>query len=67
MDGSDATGGDDPSPIGDVVVDVRSSHHRRGSFNTGLILDALGGSPLALVELVADSRAPSKTSCLVTV
>lgn len=64
VDSSDAASGDGSCLLGDVVVDVGGGHDRRGSLDPRLWLEALGDSVLALLELAADSRAHSKTSCL---
>ena len=62
VDSADATGGDGPSAVGQFVMDVGGGHHRLGTFDAGLVLDAAEDSPLATVQLAMDTGIHSKTS-----
>jgi hypothetical protein len=43
-------------------MDIGGGHHRLMSFDTGLILDPAGDSPLASIQLAMDTGVHSKTS-----
>jgi hypothetical protein len=62
MDGPDAAGSDGPSPLGDLIVDVRGGHHRLGAFGPGLVLQSAEDLPLASGESAMDTGVHSRTS-----
>jgi hypothetical protein len=61
VDRPDAAGGDRPSAVGQLVVDVGGGRHRLGSFD-GPVLQSAKDSPLASVQPAMDTGVHSKTS-----
>jgi hypothetical protein len=60
--GADSAAGQVSNPVGQLLLDVAGGEHGTLPFRRGPILDSLEASPLALPQLVQDSRVHSKAS-----